>query len=116
MKYPHSAAYTLEVIKAGASTYRPDFLAWMADNFHVWMRFWEEANAVRMAGWSHYSGRTLIEVLRHESNLREASGRWKLNDWYTPDLCRLYMSLDHTAEGFFELRGRSLWANPGISE
>lgn len=96
---------TLLLVQA-STRYREDFHAWLTDNYHVWERFKAEANKIRGAGWDHYSARTIIEVLRHESNLRDVGGRWKLNDWYTPDLARLYMELDSTADGFFEIRNR----------
>lgn len=96
---------TLLLVQA-SDRFREDFHQWLTANYHVWLRFRQEADRVRAAGWAHYSARTIIEVLRHESNLREASGRWKLNDWYTPDLSRLYMALDRGAAGFFETRSR----------
>lgn len=96
---------TLLLVQA-STRYREDFHGWLTDNYHVWERFKAEANKIRGAGWDHYSARTIIEVLRHESNLRDVGGRWKLNDWYTPDLARLYMELDSTADGFFEIRNR----------
>lgn len=98
---------TLLLVQA-STRYREDFHGWLTDNYHVWERFKAEANKIRGAGWDRYSARTIIEVLRHESNLRDVGGRWKLNDWYTPDLARLYIDLDSTAAGFFELRARWL--------
>jgi hypothetical protein len=107
MRYPHSTAYTLDVIKNGASTFRPEFLGWVANNWGVWLRFWEESQKVRATGRTHYSGRTIGEYIRHQTALSEPTGDYKVNDHAWPDCCRLFMALDHTAEGFFELRGRT---------
>lgn len=85
---------------------KQDFAVWLNENWHVFEQFRYEADRARAMGWKHYSGRTIIEVLRHQSNLRASDGRWKLNNNYTPDLCRLYMDLTPSAAGFFETRGR----------
>jgi hypothetical protein len=98
--------YTLLVVRAGAGRYRPEFHEWLEANYGIWLRFREEADKIRAIGRTHYSGRTIGEVIRHETALREPTGDYKINDHAWPDCCRLYMALDHTAEGFFELRGR----------
>lgn len=94
----------LDVVACKAGMFLPDFPAWLAANFHIWKAFEREANRVSNRGRSRYSGRTIIEVLRHESALRDNYGEWKLSDWWTPDLCRLYMLMHPEREGFFELR------------
>lgn len=95
----------LDVIRCKRDLFRADFPAWLADNFHIWKAFEREADKVWARGRTRYSGRTIIEVLRHESALRERESEWKLNDWWTPDLCRLYM-LMWPERKLFELRGR----------
>jgi hypothetical protein len=97
---------TLMLVQA-SDRFRHDFYHWMADNFHVWVRFREEADKIRATGRLHYSARTIGEYLRHETALREASGVWKINDHVWPDMARLYMVLEPRAKGFFELRGRT---------
>lgn len=95
----------LSIVQA-EDCFRPDFAEYLQANWHVWQRFRDEADLLRAKGFKRYSGRTIVEVLRHQSALREASGPWKLNDWWTPDLCRLYLIVTPAAAGFFELRGR----------
>jgi len=84
--------------------FRKDFYQHITDNFHVFQAFEREANNAWDRGRRHYSGRTIIEYLRHESNLREHGDGLKLNDWYTPDYCRLYVTL-HPERNLFEFRG-----------
>lgn len=95
----------LTVALGQAWKYRDDFVEWLAANFHVWVRFEEEANKLWDRGRRHYSARTIGEVLRHESALEaRLDGEWKLNNNRFPDLARLYMTLYPEREGFFELR------------
>lgn len=91
-----------ELLQANAGQFRGDFPAWLEENGHVWRRFALEADKVR-ARRKHYSARTIVEVLRHESALSDSDAHFKLNDHNTPDLARLYM-LTHDADGFFETR------------
>lgn len=85
--------------------YRPDFHAWLSENFAIFVAFATQANSLWNRGRTHYSARTIIEWLRHETALRETSGGWKINDWYTPDMARLYMVL-YPERTMFELRGQ----------
>jgi hypothetical protein len=89
---------------ARGDVFRPGFAAWLADNRHVWHRFEAEAHKVRARGRKHYSARTIVEVLRHESALADSGEPWKLNDHNTPDLARLYLLAHPDASGFFETR------------
>lgn len=77
---------------------------WLGENFHVWERFMQEADKLRIKGRKHYSARTIIEVLRHESALSDNDKTYKLNDHCTPNLARLYMMITPFADKFFETR------------
>lgn len=81
-----------------------DFLLYLPDNLHVYEAFEREALAVARKGFKHYSARTIIEVLRHNSALAEADGPWKLNDWRTPYLARLFALLNPQHKDLFEFR------------
>lgn len=61
----------LSVVECQSFLFRPDFRAWLADNFHIWLAFEREANHVWTTGRRHYSARTIGEYLRHETALRE---------------------------------------------
>ncbi|WP_213956311.1 hypothetical protein [Variovorax sp. dw_954] len=81
-----------------------DFLAYLPDNLHVYRAFIGEALKVARKGFQHYSARTIVEVLRHNSALQEADGPWKLNNNNTPYLARLF-ALDYPMHaGLFEFR------------
>lgn len=88
-----------------ASAFTREFLAYLADNLHVYTAFEREALRVVARGRQHYSARTIIEVLRHESLLAEAGpGAYKLNDWHTPYLARLFALMNPAHVHLFEFR------------
>lgn len=87
--------------------FKPDFFLWLQSNFPIFEYFERSAMQVRDNGFKHYSARTIVEVMRHRSNVREiGDGKWKLNDHRTPDMARLYILLHPDHDGMFELRGR----------
>lgn len=83
--------FAFAMVCAGQKHFRNDFMSWLSENWHVWQAFEVHADAVWARGRRHYSARTIYEVLRHESALREhGGGEWKLNNNAVPDLARLY--------------------------
>jgi len=89
---------------AHAWMFTPEFLAYLPDNLHVFEAFEREAMRVVRRGARHYSARTIIEVLRHWSTLQEVGSPWKLNDWHTPYLARLFALMHPEHAGLFEFR------------
>lgn len=97
--------FVLERARGQPYHFRPGFIEWLADNLHIWTRFEDQANAVYERGRRHYSARTIIHYLRHETMLREVSDAdWKINNDISPDLARLYLILYPERGTFFELR------------
>lgn len=96
--------FILRRVQANHS-FRPDFLEWLEANFPIWERFEAEANRVYDNGRKHYSARTIIEWLRHETSAREVGGEFKINGNFVPDLARLY-SFMYPERDIFETRGR----------
>lgn len=87
--------------------FRADFADWLADNWQVFEYFAHSANAVWSHGWRRYSARTIVEVMRHRTAVREiGDGTWKLNNNRTPDMAKLYLLLNQDKVGLFELRER----------
>ena len=87
-----------------AHEFTPEFLAHLPDNVHVYVAFEREALRVVAGGFRHYSARTIIEVLRHNSALAEVGGPWKLNDHMTPYWARLFALIHPANAGLFEFR------------
>lgn len=94
----------LNLVASRPDLFRAGFPAWLADNLHVWRAFEREADRVWLRGRQHYSARTIIEVLRHESALSDTGIAYKLNDHNTPDLARLYGLAHPDRAGMFETR------------
>lgn len=72
----------------------------------VFERFEREALRVIERGFEHYSAYTLIEVLRHHSNLEaDPTKTYKINSHIIPTLARDFMDAHSEAPPkFFELR------------
>ncbi|RYF59460.1 MAG: hypothetical protein EOO27_09225 [Comamonadaceae bacterium] len=94
----------LVLARANAQRFTPAFLAYLSANLHVYDDFEREAMRVVAKGFAHYSARTIIEVLRHHSALAAVGGPWKLNDWHTPYLARLFALANPGHRGLFEFR------------
>lgn len=94
----------LSVIAANSGLFHDDFAAWITENWELWVRFDAEATKVRRRGFKHYSARTIVHFMRHETALSQAGGEWKINNNVSPDLARLYVILHPQAGYFFEFR------------
>jgi hypothetical protein len=98
--------FVLRQVEGFSDRFKPDFGEWLFANMHVWEAFEREAERVWATGRRHYSSRTLWEVMRHETTLRERDGEFKLNNDRAPDIARLYLLMYPDRDGFFETRGR----------
>jgi len=93
------------MITTHADWFRRDDLTWVSKNYHIWEAFEREADLIWNNGRRHYSARTIIEFLRHETAIKEKSADgWKINDHATPSLARLYMLMHPDRSSFFERR------------
>lgn len=93
-----------DIIRLNAGQFTAGFLAWLSDNKSIWCRFENEANKLWNRGRRHYSSRTIIEFLRHETALFEKDGVFKVNNIWAPDMARLYMLRYPEKHDFFETR------------
>jgi hypothetical protein len=96
----------LRRVAENVSEFRHDFADWLAKNMGIWERFESQANTVWDRGRPHYSARTIIEWMRHETNAREVDSEFKINGNYVPDMARLYGVMYPDRVEFFETRGR----------
>lgn len=100
---------TIEAAKTAAllhpSYFSEDFYPWLVENYAVFEYFERSAIQVSEKGFKHYSARTIVEVMRHRTNIREiGDGTWKLNNNRTPEMAKLFMLLHPEHWGFFEFR------------
>jgi hypothetical protein len=93
------------VVKSNRDTFGPEFAAWIEANFVIWRAF--EREALRIASRrSHYSAKTILEVIRHHTTLAERAGEFKINNNVCPDLARLFAFLHPSHAELFEYRFR----------
>lgn len=85
--------------------YPAGFWHWMKDNAHIYMAFKNFALQMAATGRKRYSARTIVEVMRWQTDLKDTDKQWKINGNYVPGLARLFMS-DHGDKypDFFLLR------------
>lgn len=81
-----------------------EFVEWLPNNLHIWDAFVAEAFKIVRKGFTHYSARTIIHVLRHHSALEEKDGEWKINNNHSPYLARLFALRYPQYEQLFEYR------------
>ena len=102
----NSIAHMRATVLENAHLFRKDFYAWLNANWHVFDHFEQSAIKTWQSGFKHYSHRTIWEVMRHQSNVRELDGTFKLNDHYTRNCAQLYLLLHPEHEGLFYLKER----------
>jgi hypothetical protein len=83
--------------------FRPDFKAYLIDNWNVYAEFERRALHVSQHR-AHYAARTIIEVIRHESAVGELFGEYKINNNQIPDLARLFALMNQHHSTLFEFR------------
>jgi hypothetical protein len=80
------------------------FSVWLAADFDIWIQFTRQAGRIWGMGRRHYSARTIVEYLRHETSARSVDSEFKINNDATPGMAQLYMLIMPERSGFFELR------------
>lgn len=83
------------------------FIDFLRENLHVYWTFESSARRVVDVGFKHYSARTIIESMRHHTNVTEGSGAWKLNNNHTPYIARLFARCNPGLENLFDFRNRT---------
>lgn len=105
-KQRHDASRRLRAINyvvTQPSNFRPDFKAYLTDNWHVYHEF--ERRALQVAQRrEHYAARTIAESIRHDSAVGELFGEFKVNNNAIPDCARLFAMMNPHHGGLFEFR------------
>jgi hypothetical protein len=77
---------------------------WFIKNWHIVTAFEAVANRLIGLGRSHYSARTIVEVLVHQSNVKEIDGEFKIGNDNAPDLARAFVVMHPQHVNFWEYR------------
>lgn len=94
----------IEVAQQHQSLFTEEFLKFLPENEHIYQAFEREARRVLARGYTHYSSKTIVEVLRHHSALQEVGSAWKLNNDFTAYWARLFALLNPANANLFEFR------------
>ena len=96
-----------EYEKKYGDLYPEGFFWWLSANPHIWKAFEEKAYIMAaVAKRPRYSARTIVEVMRWDSDLRENKPLFKISNNMVPGMARLWMhkhGKNHPK--FFSLRG-----------
>ena len=93
----------LSIIQKNPEPFQRGFDEWLEENHHIYQDFERRALEVSRRR-NHYSARTIVEVMRHDSVIAETSGKFKLGNRFIPDLGRLFMLKNPVHTGMFDLR------------
>lgn len=77
---------------------------WFLANWHVVEAFESVALKLILLNRKHYSARTIVEVLVHQSAVREINGTFKIGNDNAPDLARVFVVLHPEHVDFWEYR------------
>lgn len=96
----------LAFVAAKPDIFVDGFAAWLEQNPEVWFAFEREADRIWRRGRRHYSARTIVEWLRHETAIAEKGpdAEYKVNGNFVPSLARLWLCHHPKRGGFFEIR------------
>jgi hypothetical protein len=96
---------TQNLLNFPSDNYPNGFWKWLQTNGHIYDAFKIEAIRMAMTGRKRYSARTIIEILRWRTDLKDSDVTFKINDHYTPGMARLFMSeYGERFPKFFNLR------------
>lgn len=88
-----------------SSGYPAGFWRWLNANRHIYTEFEKRALAMAKTGRKRYSARTIVEVMRWETDLQDSDKQFRINDHYTPGMARYFLERwEKTYPGFFRLR------------
>ncbi len=94
-------------VQTKTTAFRPGFGAWLAENWAIYRAFEVEGQVVASTGRRHYSANTIVEYLRHQTLLRDASSEFKFNDRWTSSMARLFAMMNPAHAELFEFRERA---------
>src|SRR5210317_391777 len=93
------------VIDFPRDTYPAGFWRWLTENEHIYDAFKIEAIRMALTGRKRYSARTIVELLRWQSDLKDSDKTFKINGNYVPGMARLFMQeYGERFPNFFQLR------------
>ena len=78
----------------------------LASNLKLVTRFSQQAHVIAQKR-THYSARTIIEVLRHNSIIEDNDPDYKINNNVTPLMARISMAMFPALNALFSIRNQT---------
>jgi hypothetical protein len=86
-------------------TYPEGFFLWVVVNWHIYDAFCRKVHEAIKHGSRKWSARSIVEILRWDSEVTQQGGSFKINDHVVPGLARLAMARNpNSLAGYFETR------------
>jgi hypothetical protein len=104
--------YIENVVQNNGGHFSEGFQQWLEENWTIYLEFEAQAMRVVMQGRTHYSARTIVEYIRHQTLLAEAGGEFKINNNRVADLARLFAIRKPAHMNLFQYRVSSLHTRP----
>lgn len=101
-----AAALAHRYVLAQPDLFREGFAAWLSDNWKMYQRFERIALDVNAHGRRHYGANSIIEVIRYQTVMADASDEFKVDDRWTSSMARLCVLMNPFLRDFFEFRER----------
>lgn len=113
----HSARIISRIVANRGGEFTPRFLEYITNNMPVYEEFERRALRLWASGRSHYSARTILESVRHDTDIHEVASEYKINNNIIPDCARLFaiMHPDKPLFAFREARGRQHFRRPDVT-
>lgn len=93
----------ISLVVSNKGEFKDEFKDWLEENFAIFQCFEQRAlNIAKVRPF--YSARTIAEHIRYETDLREISGSFKLNNNAVPDMSRLFSLLHPELKNLFRKR------------
>lgn len=90
--HTRDASYFVRDIKASTDWATPKFVGWLEKNMHIWDAYCAVVEEARKKGYSSFSSRTAVHILRFRL-FNKLKGSAKVDNSMTPYLGRLYNHL-----------------------
>lgn len=94
----------LGLVRQQPDLFMDSFELYLSEQWAVWKAFEHEAQRIAFRGRKHYSAKTIVEWMRHETVVREAQSEFKVNNNATSSFARLFVLRHPRFKDFFEFR------------
>lgn len=97
---------SIKLVQKNPQLFRSDLLEWLVVNHHIFDEF--RSRALEVARFrTHYSARTIAEVMRHDTAIKSLGDEYKINGNFVPCMARLFALVNPQHKKLFEFRQKA---------